>query len=182
LKLEETDPAGEAVLVIGWGSELRGDDAAGLVFVRRLEAAALPGIEIVEVPQLTPELAWDVAAARRVIFVDAALPNVIDNADGHPKLRRLETGADDGGTGRFNPTCVHSLSPERILEMAVLLYGRCAEAWLLCLPAATFDMGMGLSPLAERGVRRALDLIRPVLCRPASQKRTHPMQPQPSFQ
>ncbi len=60
--------AHDGLLVIGYGSDLRGDDAAGLLADRRL---ARLGFHAIAVHQLTPELAEQVAAARQVIFLDA---------------------------------------------------------------------------------------------------------------
>src|SRR5579872_2398967 len=59
---------GEGVLIIGYGSWLRGDDAAGRLAARRL---AERGFDAVDVHQLTPELADRVASAGTVVFLDA---------------------------------------------------------------------------------------------------------------
>jgi len=56
----------DGVLVIGYGSELRGDDAAGPTAARRLRST---GLSALDVHQLTPEIAERSAAARVVFFL-----------------------------------------------------------------------------------------------------------------
>src|SRR5579864_2493011 len=58
----------DGTLIVGYGNSLRGDDAVGLLAAGRLAGC---GYDAVAVPQLLPELAARMAAARRVIFIDA---------------------------------------------------------------------------------------------------------------
>jgi hypothetical protein len=58
-------------LLIGWGNPLRGDDGVGQAIAAAVERWGQPQLEVVEAVQLTPELAPLLAAARRVLFVDA---------------------------------------------------------------------------------------------------------------
>ncbi len=62
-----------AALVIGYGNDLRCDDGAGRAVADRIEAMALPGVEVRSVQQLAPELALDIACAETVVFVDASI-------------------------------------------------------------------------------------------------------------
>ena len=50
-------------LVIGYGNELRGDDAVGPLVARTAESWQRPGLRALAVQQLTPELAEDIAGA-----------------------------------------------------------------------------------------------------------------------
>src|SRR5262245_17655736 len=59
------------ILVVGYGSLLRSDDAAGRLVVRTLSAAE--SVETVECHQLTPELAERLSAAALAVFVDARI-------------------------------------------------------------------------------------------------------------
>ena len=151
-------PHSSPVLVIGWGSELRGDDAAGLVFARRLEAEAIPGVEVAVVPQLTPELAWDVAGAEQVVFADAVMPGSVAGVESDPVIRQLDQG--ESVPARFIPTCVHSLGPEGVLELAAALYDKRPQAWVLYLPVFDFDLGLEISPRAEAVVDQGLRILR----------------------
>ncbi len=126
--------AGVDVLVLGFGNPLRGDDAAGWAAIeqlRNLRASA----SLRWTQQLTPELAADIASAGRVIFIDAAC----DNEQGAVACRPVL------------PTCcgssafTHELTPELLLALAERLYGRCPEATLYSVGAASFETGAGLS-------------------------------------
>ena len=59
------------VLVLAVGNPSRGDDALGPELAARLEAAALPGVEVITEFQLQVENALDLEGRERVIFVDA---------------------------------------------------------------------------------------------------------------
>jgi len=45
------------ILLIGYGNELRGDDAIGPLVARALAELRLPGTQVLALTQLTPELA-----------------------------------------------------------------------------------------------------------------------------
>ena len=57
-------------LLIGIGNELRGDDAVGLIAVRRF-AAQHPDLRTLTVQQLTADLALGLGDHDPVVFVDA---------------------------------------------------------------------------------------------------------------
>jgi len=59
------------VLVLAVGNPSRGDDALGPELAARLEAAALPGVEVIVEFQLQVENALDLVGRERVIFIDA---------------------------------------------------------------------------------------------------------------
>ncbi|MFN4148284.1 MAG: hydrogenase maturation protease [Rhodocyclaceae bacterium] len=61
------------ILVFGWGNAARGDDALGLLFVERIEALGLPGIECLIDHQLQVEHVLDLAKRERILFVDASV-------------------------------------------------------------------------------------------------------------
>src|SRR5262245_30725916 len=58
-----------SVVVVGYGNELRGDDAVGPRVAQAVAAWDLPGVCGLAIHQLTPELAEILAAAARAIFV-----------------------------------------------------------------------------------------------------------------
>lgn len=133
-------------LIIGIGNPLRRDDG---VAERVLELLGpVPRARTLVCHQLLPELAEDVAAADRVIFVDA------DLEPGAPRLEPLETAAA--------PVSLvgHSLSPAQLLALASALYGFQGTAWLCRVPGVDFGDGAGLSPVAEANARQAVVLLR----------------------
>jgi hydrogenase maturation protease len=131
------------VLVIGYGNELRCDDAVGPEAARRVAAWEKSGIAALAVHQLTPELAALLADAEMAVFVDAG-------ADGVASEVRLkpEAGAR-AGMG-------HASDPCRLLALTEAVYGRRPEAWLVTIPAADFGLGADLSAVAEAGLSAAL--------------------------
>jgi hydrogenase maturation protease len=130
------------LLVIGYGNELRRDDGVGPRAARVVSGWERPGTRTLAVPQLTPELAEEVAGAAVVIFIDA------DVAGREVRLRAL-LPADDGDLG-------HAGGPRGLLALAAALYGRAPFAWLLTVPAADLGFGEALSPAGERGLAAAL--------------------------
>ena len=62
------------VLIIGYGSPLRGDDNVGCHVAQMLEYHYRddPEVRVIGSHQLTPEMAEDVAASEFVLFLDAA--------------------------------------------------------------------------------------------------------------
>ena len=134
-------------LVIGYGSELHGDDAAGPVAARAIEAWQLAGVRTKIVHQLTPELAEAVSEVHSVLFIDAstAVPETV--------LRLVEPSVG----GDFNP---HSGSPESILALSKALYDRCPSAWLAAIPASNFELGSPISQRTTKGITEALAQIR----------------------
>lgn len=136
------------VLIIGFGNPLRGDDAAGLRLIEALEAAGQPaGVESLAVHQLTPELAERVAAARAVVFVDAAC------SEEPAALRPLEVPPSTV------PPPGHHYSPASLMQLTRLIFGVVPPAWLLTLPAADFAFGAALSPRAVGAVAAGRRLL-----------------------
>jgi hydrogenase maturation protease len=127
-------------LFIAIGNPLRRDDGAAAKVIEALHPAA-SRILI----QPTIELAADIAAARRVIFIDAAIGGEV----------RLE--AVDGKYGNY---VSHAASIGEIVALSRKLYGFTGEAWLCRIPGEDFGVGEGLSARAQCGVAQAVELLR----------------------
>jgi hydrogenase maturation protease len=140
----------DGALIVGYGNSLRGDDAAGLWAALRLAAC---GFDAAAVHQLTPELAPRVAAARRVVFVDAHAAL----APGEVAVARIEAGEE--APSAF----VHFAGPAGLLRLAREIYGAAPEAWMVTIGGRDFGLGEELSVEARRGVRRAVRETR-LLC------------------
>jgi hypothetical protein len=78
------------------------------------------------------------------------------DADAAIQLRRIEPAAGRAALG-------HTSHPGALLALALTLYGYAPPAWLIAVPALTFDLGAPLSPTAQQGilaaVRRIGDLL-----------------------
>lgn len=136
------------VLVIGYGNTLRSDDGVGQAVAEVVKAWELPNVSSIAVHQLTPELAEAVASVDLVIFVDAYSANEEQDIE----LCALEPAASGWTIG-------HSSMPKALLAIALALYNYYPQAWLVMIPAKDFELGTSLSPLAERGMEQALEVI-----------------------
>jgi len=154
------------ILVIGYGNDLRGDDAAGQRAAAQVEAWGLPGVEVRALPQLAPELAEPLAAADRAIFLDA-----------HPVSRGHDVRVQRLHPGTPTTRLAHTSSPQGLLALAQTAFGRAPEAWWITIPATDFSFGAPLSPHAERGVADALATVRRLLAPPAPAADATPARP-----
>lgn len=130
------------LLVIGYGNELRGDDAVGPRAARLVASWQRTGVKALAVPQLAPELAAELADAERVAFVDAA-------AEGRVRWRPVAPVPEAVNLG-------HVSTPGWLLGLAGEVFGRAPEAWLVTVPARQFEYGAPLTPLAADGLRVAV--------------------------
>ena len=132
------------VLVLAVGNPSRGDDAIGPELAARLEAAGLPGVEVISEFQMQVENALDLVGRERVIFVDAGT--------GTPapfELRHVHAAAEFLHTS-------HALSPEAVLATYRRVTGNePPEAWLLCVRGESFELGEALSPAAAANLESA---------------------------
>ena len=131
------------VLIVGFGNPLRSDDAVGLHVVRRLASA---GYRVIETFQLAPELAEDIAAVRRVIFVDCQVG-----------LAPGEIAVSPVGRNRHADT--HLQTPEDLVRLASDVYGAEPEAFLIGVGPAFLEMGETLSPVVSAAVSRAIQAV-----------------------
>jgi hydrogenase maturation protease len=138
------------LLVIGYGNQLRSDDAVGPRAAEAVASWQLPGVRAQVLPQLTPELATSIAGSGAVVFIDAAV-------DATAVSREKVTPGGD-------PIRAHSLGPAALLQLASELYGGSPPAWLVRVPVQSLELGESLSPVARRGLEQALGEIR-ALCR-----------------
>jgi hydrogenase maturation protease len=138
------------LLVIGYGNELRGDDAAGPQIARAVAAWGLPEVRALALHQLTPELAEALALADHAIFVDAAHTDRVEAHVAFCPIASLNRPHLAGHTG----------DPRALLALANAVYGQCPRAWSIGVPATSFAYGAGLSDITSAGVTGALRLIR----------------------
>lgn len=151
-------------LLIAIGNPLRGDDGvAWRLALEVLRWRRTPrrrrALRLRIVQQLTPELTAELAAAERVLFVDAWLAN--PPLDPRPQLRPLApsaTGAD--GCPPDPAGFSHALDPAALLALTALLHGEAPNAWELLLPAHALEHGSRLSPQLRRQLPRARALLR----------------------
>jgi hydrogenase maturation protease len=136
------------LLVVGFGNTLRCDDGVGPRVAEAVELLGLTGVLTLSCHQLTPELAYPVSMAGNVVFVDAAV-----DEPGTLSMRRLEP---------MDSSLVleHAPDPRTLLALSRDAYGRAPSAWMITVPAEVLGFGEELSPVARRGVRKAVEAVR----------------------
>jgi hydrogenase maturation protease len=138
------------VLVIGVGSLVRTDDAAGRVVAERIDDLSLSGVEVASLHQLTPEVAPRLAGRRLVVFVDAAV-----DVDG---LTVTPLAID--ASGRL---VTHHLGAAGLLRLAAELGWAPDAAVLVRVPASDLAIGTELSPEAAGLVDGAVAEVRALI-------------------
>jgi hydrogenase maturation protease len=132
------------VLVMALGNPSRGDDALGPELAARLEAAALPGVEVIVEFQLQVEHSLDLEGRRLVVFVDAAV-----DARAPCEIRAVMPARDASHTS-------HALSPAAVLETFERVTGQAAPAArVLAVRGESFELGAPLSPEARANLEAA---------------------------
>jgi hydrogenase maturation protease len=130
------------LLVIGYGNTLRGDDAAGRHAAERLAQAVDREFEALSLPQLTPEVASNIAQADEVYFIDACQKG----QPGRWSCQRLRP------IGELPGSLAHQCDPATLLAFARALYQAEPLAWLITIPGKSFECGETLSAEVETAV------------------------------
>lgn len=115
-------------LVIGYGNPGRGDDGLGPRLATWAAEQGLPGLEVICDFQLKVEHAISVAAASRVLFVDACL-----ECDRAFRISPVSPSAAAGIDS-------HSVDPAAVMGLASLLFGASPPADVLAIAGTDFDM------------------------------------------
>ncbi len=139
-------------LIVGYGNELRGDDAVGAQVANTVASWNLPQVSSIVVHQLLPELATKLAAVDYVIFVDAC---------GEESCARTIQLSPISATqsNRTATALTRAHSAQGLLALTQKLYGHTPQAWLLQVPTESFDFGKQLSSTALRGSDQAVQTI-----------------------
>jgi hydrogenase maturation protease len=141
-------------VVIGVGSEWRGDDAAGLEVARRLREAAPADARVIEREGELVELmdAW--AGADEAIVIDAvrsgAEPGTIHRLNASE--RRLPAELCRGSS--------HALGVAEAVEIARALDRLPRSLLVVGIEGAAFTAGSGLTPGVERAVEQIVSELR----------------------
>jgi hydrogenase maturation protease len=158
MKAAETD---ERIVVIGYGSTLRGDDAVGRIVAEAIAAKRHKHVVAISVTQLVPELATLVASAQAVIFVDASV-------DDQQSVEVRELTPACPLSCRF-----HQIGPRELLALTRNCYGHSPLAWLVAVPGRNFQMTDRLTLDAERQVQIATREVEQLISQLARHEPSH---------
>ena len=147
-------------LIIGYGSPIRGDDAIGPLAADALQAQHLPeGVDVISRHILTAELVEDIAAADRVIFLDAT----VEGEPGEVQVQDLKPDA------RAVSTMAHFLDPRELLAWCQTLYQHEPPAFLVSAAGQSFDYAnYSLSPTGASALGPMLERVHALIAEPVS--------------
>jgi hydrogenase maturation protease len=131
-------------IVLGWGNDARGDDALGVLLLRRLAETAPEGVETIEDYQLQVEHALDLEGFDAAMFVDAShgLSEPFAFSEIAPSAARTPN--------------THALSPQAVLDVYVRVQGRAPPpAFVLALRGVEFELGASLSEVGANALEAA---------------------------
>jgi hydrogenase maturation protease len=136
-------------LIVGYGNPVRGDDALGWHAADHLaslpEFGTNPGIRILTVHQLMPEIAESIAGAELVIFFDAKAPSA-EAAPGAVFCEEIHPAPAP-------PQLLgHHLTPASALAYARAFYDANPRAYVVSVAAASFAYGAPLTPAVESAI------------------------------
>jgi hydrogenase maturation protease len=125
------------VLVLAVGNPSRGDDALGPALAERLEALALPGVEVLVDFQLQVEHSLDLVGREVVVFVDAGAQTPAPY-----QLLEAQSAEELAHTS-------HALAPGAVLAAYRRVHGsEPPRALVLCVRGESFELGEPLSAAA----------------------------------
>jgi hydrogenase maturation protease len=147
------------ILIAGIGNTWQRDDGFGSEVARRLEGRELPdGVAVIDFGTGGLDLAYQV-----MYGYDALLMIDISRQGGAPgTLYVMEVDEDEVTSGiedgdALNP---HGMDPETVLRFIKLTGGWPGKVVIIaCEPLTIEEMGVGLSPVVEEAVDRAVDLV-----------------------
>lgn len=126
--------------MIACGNSLRGDDRGGGWVADIVDRAGLPGVEVLRVHQLTPELVEMMASAGWTVIVDAGVGK-------RSSFRRVKA--------RAGAALTHYLTAETLVGLVERLYGVAPDVSLLTVPGNSFELSEKMSDRATRAAQRA---------------------------
>jgi hydrogenase maturation protease len=161
IEAQEPDVSGrpKQILIAGIGNTWQRDDGFGSEVARRLEGRELPdGVAVIDFGTGGLDLAYQV-----MYGYDALVMIDISRQGGSPgTLYVMEVDEDEVTSGiedgdALNP---HGMDPETVLRFIKLTGGWPGKVVIIaCEPLTIEEMGVGLSPVVEEAVDRAVDLV-----------------------
>ena len=114
-------------VIIGYGNELRGEDAFGVDTIKKLQKLSLKNTKLLSLHQLTPEIVLQLLDANEIIFIDASY-----DEKNHYALACPLTEQD-------NLNLSHHISPKTIIYMLNNLYKNMPKFLIYSMMSRSFD-------------------------------------------
>lgn len=139
-------PRQGAILVIGIGNEMRGDDAAGLLVARRLKSLNLPGVRVLESTGDGAELMDQWAGCGSVFIFDATSP-----AAQAGTVHRFEAHIQPL-PAQWLAMSTHSFGLAEAIELGRQLGRMPCELIVYGIEGGVFDVGQAVSPAVTASI------------------------------
>lgn len=114
-------------IIIGYGNELRGEDAFGLDAVKELQKIELKDTKLISAHQLTPEIVLELLEADEIVFIDTCY-----NDKNHYALACSLKEQN-------NLNLSHHISPKMIIYMLNSLYDKEPKFLIYSMMSCSFD-------------------------------------------
>ncbi|MDD2791514.1 MAG: hypothetical protein PHU40_12740, partial [Sulfurimonas sp.] len=114
-------------IIIGYGNELRGEDAFGVDTIKKLQKLSLKNTKLLSMHQLTPELVLELLGADEIIFIDACY----DEKNHYALACSL--------TEQHNLDLSHHISPKTIIYMLESLYANVPKFFIYSMMSRRFE-------------------------------------------
>lgn len=151
-------------LVVACGNPMRGDDGVGPIVAEQIEASLPENLSkqcrFIITHQLLPELAMELAQARRAVLIDARVSDsdpvgtVSIDATTPEKCLTCDKQACNTETG-----LTHHWTFPRLLAMADLLFGQAPQAYTVSVLADAFDTPDALTPTIKAAIPQMRDHV-----------------------
>jgi hydrogenase maturation protease len=147
------------ILVAGVGNAWLQDDAFGGECARRLEARGVPsGVTVMDFGTGGLDLAYEIMRGYdALVLLDASRqggePGTLYVLE--PSMEELAGPIEDGDV--INP---HGMDPQTVLRFVAAIGGFSGRVVVIgCEPGEVDDVGVGLTPVIEGAVERALEVV-----------------------
>ena len=145
---------GEKIIIIGIGNEFRGDDAAGLLVVRRLQEKPPTGVEFGEQSGEATALMDAMSQAGTVILVDA-----VQSGAEAGTIHRYDA-SEQAMPAQFLRCSTHNFSVHDAIEMARALEQIPPRLMVYGIEGSNFEPGAELSAAMQIAVVEAAQRIK----------------------
>lgn len=115
-------------IIIGYGNDLRGEDAFGVDVIKLLKAHHLKDTVLLDLYQLTPELCLELQDAKEIIFIDACY--------GEENQYTLACNIEEKGETNLS----HHISPKVIVSLLNNVYKQTPKYEIFSMITDQFDI------------------------------------------
>lgn len=115
-------------IILGYGNDLRGEDAFGVDVIKLLKEHHLKDTILIDLYQLTPELCLELQDAKEIIFIDA----------GYSEKYQYSLACNLQGEGETNLS--HHISPKVIISLLSNVYNKHPKYEIYSMLTNQFDM------------------------------------------